>query len=53
MSIRASHLIFCFKIWEKREEIISKIEKGINIIIDKYAFSCVAYTGANVKNKYI
>jgi dTMP kinase len=43
---RAQHLLFSFNRWEKAEEIKSWLEKGINVIIDRYAFSGVAYSVA-------
>lgn len=48
MTVRASHLLFSLNRWEKREEILTKLGKGINLICDRYAFSGVVYSNANV-----
>lgn len=47
MAVRASHLLFSFNRWEKRESILSALEKGTNIIVDRYAFSGVVYSICN------
>ena len=44
LKLRASHLLFSFNRWEKAEDIISKLYNGVNIILDRYAFSGVAYS---------
>lgn len=46
MKRRAQHLLFSFNRWEKAEDIISWLDKGINVIVDRYAFSGVAYSVA-------
>jgi hypothetical protein len=48
MKVRALHLLLSFKRWEKREELLAKLEKGINIIAENYSFSTVADSSANV-----
>ena len=44
MKVRASHLLFSFNRWEKSEDIIAKLYEGVNVILDRYAFSGVAYS---------
>lgn len=38
------HLLFSANRWEKEKEIIDKLTAGINIIIDRYAYSGIAYS---------
>jgi len=45
---KACHLLFSLNRWEKREEILSILESGSHLIVDRYAFSGVAYSSANV-----
>lgn len=47
MSVKASHLLFSFNRWEKMDEIEQKLTNKINLIVDRYAFSGVAYSIAN------
>jgi dTMP kinase len=49
MHYRASHLLFSLNRWEKREEILNSLDKGTNVIIDRYAFSGIVYSIVNVK----
>jgi thymidylate kinase len=48
MNVRASHLLFSMNRWEKREDILNNLNNGINMIVDRYAFSGVVYSVANV-----
>jgi len=32
--------------WELRDRILGEINKGVNVILDRYAFSGVAYSAA-------
>ena len=48
METKASHLLFSFNRWEKREEILKLLESGVHCIVDRYAFSGVVYSIANV-----
>ena len=50
LKIRAQHLLFSFNRWEKVEDILSSLDKGVNIIVDRYAFSGVAYSVAKGEN---
>jgi dTMP kinase len=48
MDIKASHLLFSFNRWEKQDEMYnSLVKEGKTIIVDRYAFSGVAYSVAN------
>lgn len=47
MDIKSSHLLFSFNRWEKMDEIEEKLKNKINLIVDRYAFSGVAYSIAN------
>jgi dTMP kinase len=51
MNLRASHLLFSFNRWEKKDDIINILNSGTNLIIDRYAFSGYCYSVTNVKNK--
>ncbi|EDV19916.1 uncharacterized protein TRIADDRAFT_32784 [Trichoplax adhaerens] len=42
----AIHLIFSANRWEKVPSIIERLENGITLVVDRYAFSGVAYTSA-------
>lgn len=42
----AVHLLFSANRWEKREALISKLGQGINLVVDRYAYSGVAFTAA-------
>ena len=48
MSVNASHLLFSFNRWEKKDTLISLLERGVNVIVDRYAFSGVVYSVCNV-----
>lgn len=48
MSVNASHLLFSFNRWEKKDTLISLLERGVNVIVDRYAFSGVIYSVCNV-----
>lgn len=43
---RAAHLLFAANRWEKREEMIRKLQSGITLVVDRYAHSGVAFTAA-------
>lgn len=42
----AVHLLFSANRWEKREALLSKLDQGINLVVDRYAYSGVAFTAA-------
>lgn len=42
----AIHLLFSSNRWETIDEMKKKLNSGINIIVDRYAYSGVAYTAA-------
>jgi dTMP kinase len=48
MTVNASHLLFSFNRWEKREQLLSLLERGVNVIVDRYAYSGVVYSVCNV-----
>jgi dTMP kinase len=48
MEVKASHLLFSFNRWENREKILENLMNGYNVIVDRYAFSGVVYSVANV-----
>jgi thymidylate kinase len=48
MDLRASHLLFSFNRWEKKEDIVNILNSGTNLIIDRYAFSGYCYSVCNV-----
>eukprot|EP01112_Ceratiomyxa_fruticulosa_P012276 TRINITY_DN3390_c0_g1_i1.p1 TRINITY_DN3390_c0_g1~~TRINITY_DN3390_c0_g1_i1.p1 ORF type:complete len:234 (-),score=38.86 TRINITY_DN3390_c0_g1_i1:174-875(-) len=43
---RAVHLLFSANRWECREKLLDLLNKGINIVVDRYAMSGVAFTNA-------
>ncbi|XP_063901774.1 thymidylate kinase-like isoform X2 [Zophobas morio] len=43
---RAIHLLFSANRWEKNRVIQAKLLSGVTLIVDRYAFSGVAYTSA-------
>ncbi|KAJ5075414.1 thymidylate kinase [Anaeramoeba ignava] len=45
-SDQAIHLLFSADRWEKNKLLQNKLESGINIVCDRYAFSGVAYSSA-------
>lgn len=48
MDIKASHLLFSFNRWEKMDDMYNTLLKeGKTIIVDRYAFSGIAYSVAN------
>jgi dTMP kinase len=49
--VRFSHLLFSVNRWELRENILTKLKAGVNLIIDRYAFSGVVYSIVNGANK--
>ena len=49
MEVRACHLLFSLNRWEKREEMLNLLADGVNVLVDRYAFSGVVYSIANVK----
>lgn len=53
MTYRASHLLFSLNRWERREDILSELEKGNHVVVDRYAFSGVVYSVANVNFLFI
>ena len=40
------HLLFSANRWERKNELISALEAGQHVIVDRYAFSGVAFTGS-------
>jgi len=46
----AVHLMFSANRWELKTKIISLLNKGINIICDRYSYSGVCYSAAKEKN---
>lgn len=48
MNLRASHLLFSFNRWEKKDDIINILNSGTHLIIDRYAFSGYCYSVCNV-----
>ena len=47
----AIHLLFSANRWEKREEMKRKLESGVNLVVDRYAYSGVAFTMAKGKKE--
>lgn len=45
----AIHLLFSANRWEKREQMIEKLHQGVTLVVDRYAFSGVAFTAAKGK----
>ena len=43
---QAIHLLFSANRWELKSKIISALESGINVCVDRYAFSGVAYSAS-------
>ncbi|OQR71462.1 thymidylate kinase-like [Tropilaelaps mercedesae] len=43
---RAIHLLFSANRWEKRAEMMNKLSQGITLVVDRYAFSGVAFSSA-------
>lgn len=46
LSDEALHLLFSANRWEMQSEIKSKLEQGINLVVDRYSFSGIAYSTA-------
>lgn len=44
LNLNSSHLLFSFNRWEKQEEIENLLKKGVNLLVDRYAFSGVIYS---------
>ena len=44
----AVHLLFSANRWELEQEILNTLEEGTNVIIDRYAYSGVAFSAAKV-----
>ncbi|KAL4425852.1 hypothetical protein ABPG75_009868 [Micractinium tetrahymenae] len=42
----AVHLLFSANRWEKREELLRKLASGTTLVVDRYAYSGVAFTAA-------
>ena len=45
-SERAIHLLFSANRWESRDDILAALASGVNVVIDRYAYSGVAYSVA-------
>ena len=41
---QAVHLLFVANRWEKSKEMISKLNQGISLVVDRYSFSGMAYS---------
>jgi len=46
MGDEAVHLLFAMNRWEMKKVILGKLNQGINIVCDRYAYSGVAYSAA-------
>ncbi|GAB4823974.1 hypothetical protein N2152v2_011020 [Parachlorella kessleri] len=42
----AVHLLFSANRWEKREGLLQKLRAGVTLVVDRYAYSGVAFTAA-------
>uniref|UniRef100_A0A7S3D9T9 Thymidylate kinase n=1 Tax=Palpitomonas bilix TaxID=652834 RepID=A0A7S3D9T9_9EUKA len=42
----AIHLLFAANRWEAKPEVAEKLQRGINLVVDRYSFSGVAYSAA-------
>ena len=42
----AIHLLFSANRWEKKELMLQKLNSGVTLVVDRYAFSGVAFTAA-------
>lgn len=40
------HLLFSANRWEKKSELLSKLESGVTLVVDRYAFSGAVFTAA-------
>ena len=45
----AVHLLFSANRWELEQEILKTLQEGTNVIIDRYAYSGVAFSAAKVR----
>jgi len=43
---RAIHLLFSANRWEKRSSMLEKLQNGVSLIVDRYAYSGVAFSSA-------
>eukprot|EP01121_Diplochlamys_sp_Union-15-3_P001693 TRINITY_DN11479_c0_g1_i1.p1 TRINITY_DN11479_c0_g1~~TRINITY_DN11479_c0_g1_i1.p1 ORF type:complete len:262 (-),score=51.24 TRINITY_DN11479_c0_g1_i1:43-750(-) len=43
---QAIHLLFSANRWEAKDKLLSSLESGTNVIVDRYAFSGVAFSAA-------
>lgn len=48
LDARAAHLLFSANRWELEPLIRSKIESGVTLVVDRYAFSGICFTAAKV-----
>ena len=46
MGNEAVHLLFAMNRWETRTQIIEKLQNGVSVVCDRYAYSGVAYSAA-------
>ena len=46
MGNEAVHLLFAMNRWETRTQILEKLQSGISVVCDRYAYSGVAYSAA-------
>lgn len=42
----AAHLLFAANRWEKKDEMLKKLNQGITLVVDRYSHSGVAFTSA-------
>ena len=42
----AMHLLFSANMWEVEQEILSTLQKGTSVVIDRYAYSSIAFSAA-------
>jgi dTMP kinase len=40
------HLLFSANRWEKKDQMMKKLQQGVTLVVDRYAFSGVAFTAA-------
>ena len=48
MGNEAVHLLFSMNRWEMNRKLIELLDKGTNVVCDRYAYSGVAYSMAKV-----
>ena len=46
MGNEAVHLLFAMNRWETKTQIIEKLNSGVDVVCDRYAYSGVAYSAA-------